>query len=474
MYDAYIAYHARSRPRALALVTPQRRATYAELNADINRYATGFLGLGITPDRGVVSIDSGQTYRRQVMLLALARLGVTSGVTRDACADLRISDRPGEAGPGVMRLARDWIARIEAAPATDIASAPRDPAGIARVLLSSGATEVPRRVPISWERMDASSLNAITAYASGRLGLWVLRTGIDSGLGNSLSVLAWTVGAAVAFEFQTPGIPMLMERNPTGLLGLTPIQLKDLLGVLPPGFELKPGWRLIVTGAALTPVIAREARLRITPDIQINYGTTEAGGATVGPADRLETIPGFAGWPVPGAEVQVVDPEGRPVPDGEQGEIRVRSNRVMGPYLDDPEASAAVFRDGFFHPGDLGRRLPDGAIVIDGRIDDRMNIGGIKVLPNVLEHALMEHPGVRDAAAFALPDAQGADECWMAVSPVGDVTRESLMRHLGRSGILLPTVRFAWSETIPRNEMGRIDRAALRAQTLAALKKGEA
>ncbi len=473
MYDAYVAYHARVRPRGLALITPHKRATYAEFNADVNRYAAGLLALGVGPARGIVSVESNHTYRRHVLLMALARLGVGTGVTRDPRSDLRISDRPGESSAVLLRLSRDWIAQVEAAAAHEVPSAVRDPDGIARVLLSSGTTRIPRRVPLSWRRMEASSLNAIAAYASGRLGVWAIRTGIDSGLGNSLSVLCWTVGGALAADHPSASAPGLLERHPVGLLGMTPVQLRELLNQLPVGFELKPQWRVVVTGASLPASLAREARMRLSPDIQINYGTTEAGRATVGPAERLDTTPGSVGWPVPGAVVEVVTAEGQRAPDGEQGEVRIRSDRVMGPYIDDPEASAAVFRDGWFYPGDLGRRLPDGSFVIDGRTDERMNFGGVKVLPNLLENALLEHPEVRDAAAFSAPDAEGVEHCWMAVSPAGEVTRESLMRRLRQSGIQLPSIRFAWSETIPRSDMGKIDRNALRAQTLAALKLGK-
>jgi non-ribosomal peptide synthetase component E (peptide arylation enzyme) len=98
----------------------------------------------------------------------------------------------------------------------------------------------------------------------------------------------------------------------------------------------------------------------------------------------------------------------------------------------------------------------------------------VKVLPDALENALIEHPQVTDAAAFAMPDAAGADECWMAVVAEGEVTRESLLALLKKSGVRLPPIRFAWTEAIPRSEMGKIDRAALRAQTAAALSKTDA
>jgi acyl-CoA synthetase (AMP-forming)/AMP-acid ligase II len=471
MFDAYLAFLAKTRPRALALLTPRRRATYAEFNADVNRYAAGFAALGVTPDRGVVAIHGSTTYRHYAMLMALARLGVASTAVADARADLWLSDRPNAKGANLQLLDATWIADVEAAEPNEAPSVPRDPDGLARVVLSSGTTGEAKRVPQSWRRMELNALSTLNAYAGGRLGVWAIRTGIDSSLGYNMATLAWSVGAAVAADYAPQDLPLLLERQPTGLLGLTPMHLRDLLRRLPAGFEPKPDWRIVVTGALLPAPISREARRRITPDIYVNYASTEAGRAVVGPARLLEEIPGAVGWTVPGVTLELVDAEGAPAPDGEQGEVRIRSDRSAGRYLDDPEASARAFRDGWFYPGDLARRMSDGLIVIDGRVDERMNLGGRKFLPNLLESALLEHPQVRDAAAFSIPGPEGVEQCWMAVVTNGEVSRDALIQRLSGIGERLPSIRFAWAEEIPRNEMGKIDRRALKAQTLAALER---
>ena len=469
MFDADLAFQARLRPRALALVTPGRQATYGQFDADVNRFAAGLRDLGVGPARGIVAIEAASNHHHHVLLVALARLGVATTSLDDTAADLVISQAPGEAGERMLRLSAEWTARVEAAEPVVVPSAPRDPDALARIMLSSGTTRLARRVPLTWGRLQANALNGVVAYGAGRLGAWVIRTSVDSGQGYMLATLAWSTGAAVVTDFTTPDLPTLFERLRPSLCGLTPIQLRELLEILPPGFEPLPGLRLLVTGGLLAPAVALDARMRLTPDVMIVYGATESGRSTVGPAALVETHPGAVGYPVPGVEIEFVDPNGRPVAEGELGEVRIKSDRGAQGYLGDPEASAAAFRDGFFYPGDLGRRLPDGGLVIEGRIDDRMNIGGIKLLPNVVEDAAMDHPGVRDAAAFALPDAAGQDQCWLAVVLADGVTRESLVAHLERSGDRLPTLRFAWAEAIPRNAMGKIERAALREQVLAAL-----
>lgn len=100
-----------------------------------------------------------------------------------------------------------------------------------------------------------------------------------------------------------------------------------------------------------------------------------------------------------------------------------------------------------------------------------MNIGGVKLLPAAIEAALLEHPQVTDCAAFSVPDAEFGEACWVAIVSDGEMPREALTARLQAAGLRVPA-RFAWTEVIPRNEMGKVDRDALRRQTSAALARG--
>ena len=110
-------------------------------------------------------------------------------------------------------------------------------------------------------------------------------------------------------------------------------------------------------------------------------------------------------------------------------------------------------------------------LMVDGRMDDRMDLGGVKFLPDLLEEVALAWPGVRDAAAYAAPDAQGMDGCWLAVVAEDGLDRQGLADHIAARPAL-PTPRFAWTEAIPRNAMGKIERRRLREETMAALRIG--
>lgn len=468
MFDGYIRDHASWTPRARAVITTSQQATYAQLDADVDRFGAALAARGVGPASGIVSVRVGGSYLVLVVTAALARLGVASSPGYDDAADLRITDTDdsGGEGPAILRLSRDEITAIHAAEPLPLPRLELAPGGMGRVMLSSGTTRRPRRVAIGWGRLDALNHTILRSYAAGRKGTWLPLTGIDSLMGFAFMCGAWSVGATITNPIPVDELPGWLEVLDPGLIGLTPIQLRQVLERLPADFQAMPAWRVVTGGAILPRALARETRLRLTPDIVINYGATEASVNALG-FSGLDDEPGLVGVTPTGATLEIVDPEGRPLPDGQSGEIRIRGSRVGAGYIDDLESTAERFKDGWFHPGDIGRRRPDGRLVIEGRLDDRMNLGGLKFMPQVLEERALDCPGVLDAAAFAVPDPAGLEQCWLAISTVPGFDRDSLAAHLEQYPDL-PLRRFAWVEALPRNAMGKVDREKLRDAVLAA------
>ncbi|WP_293677374.1 class I adenylate-forming enzyme family protein [uncultured Phenylobacterium sp.] len=470
MFDAYIRDHASWNPRAPAVLLPRREVSYAELDADVDRLGGWLAAQGLTPGVGAVSVAVADAYEQYVATAALSRLAIASAPAADDGADLRLVDHPPAepGGPPRLEISRDWRA---AEPRRLPALLP-DPDALGRVMLSSGTTRTARRVALSWRRLDLGNYATLHQYCAGKLGAWTPLTGIDSMMGWALVTGAWSVGACAVNGWSMDDIPRRLESLPSGVIGLTPTLLRTLLAALPPGFRPQPGWRIVCGGALLPLAVAREARLRLTPDIRLIYGATEIGTIALGFAAGLEDAPDQIGIVPSGITVEFIGDDGRPVPDGEAGEIRVRGPRIVPGYIGDPQATAERFRDGWFHTGDLGRRLADGRVALAGRVDDRMIVDGMKFMPSVLEDAAMACPGVRDAAAFAVPDIAGLDQCWLAVSAEPGFDRDSLAPHLARYPGL-PAYRFAWIGEIPRNAMGKVERTKLRAAVLAVTGQGQ-
>lgn len=468
MFDGYIRDHARWTPRAPAVITAARARSYAELDADVDRCAAALADLGLAPD-AVVSIAVVDAYLHLLLIAALARLGIASSPSSDPGCDVRLADREPDTadGPATLVLDRVWTSAMFAAQPRPIAPRHLDPLAVGRVMLSSGTTGPPKRVGYTWRRIEHGNHLSLRSYCAGQVGAHVPLMGTDAMMGLTMAMCAWAVGASVTENFAPEDLPSRLEALPPGLVAMTPVQLQRLLAALPAGFQPRPGWRLVVGGSVLPPGVAREARLRITPDVRTIFGSTEGGNGGLGFAAGLDDAPGQVGITPSGALVAIVDDDDRPVPEGHSGQVLIRGQRVIQGYLGDPEAAAERFTGGWFRTRDIGHRLPDGRLVLEGRLDDRMNLGGIKFMPGLLESAALACEGVVDCAAFAVPDGDGLENCWLAVHAEAGFDRDLLARHLATFNGLPPS-RFAWIDEIPRNAMGKVERALLRDAVLSA------
>lgn len=471
MFDAYVTFQAGVRPHAPAIVTPSRIATYAELDADVNRMAAGLRTLGITPDRGAVSLSLSGPYLKHLAFLALARLGVTSSPAGDPAADVTLTDVAGVAGAGQIQLSPNWLQNTLRAEPHRVEPVRGLPDTVVRIMLSSGTTRNPRRVAKTWRSMESSAHTGVMTHLSVKSGRWVAFTGLDTMLGQNMALVAWATGATLVTGMDIPMLVRDLNALQPSIIGLTPVQLGGLMATLPDRSVFQSQLRLVVSGSVLPPGLARDARLRLAPELWMSYGATESGTIAMVDGAALESHPGVVGYAMPGVRVDVVDPDGVPLPEGTQGEIRVISERIAQGYIDNPEETATTFRHGGFYPGDIGRKLAGGLIVVDGRKDERMTVDGLKFLPNRVEALALELPGVRDAAAFAVPDGAGIDHCWLAVVHEVGLDRAGLATKMAEPSHQLPPINFAWTEEIPRNPRGKIDRNALRESTLAALGK---
>ena len=203
------------------------------------------------------------------------------------------------------------------------------------------------------------------------------------------------------------------------------------------------------------------------------FGMTETGGfATMlrwrdhldrGPVSaRLRS----AGQPAPGVELRVLLADGSVAPADTLGEIVVRSDTLMSGYLNQPEATAAVLRDGWMHTGDAGTIDADGYLYVADRIKDMIVSGGENVYSIEVERVLFMHPAVREAAVIGVPSAQWG-EAVHAVVVLRDgaaATAAELIdfcrQHIG--GYKCPrSVEFR-SDALPVTPVGKVRKNLLR------------
>ena len=167
-------------------------------------------------------------------------------------------------------------------------------------------------------------------------------------------------------------------------------------------------------------------------EITIGYGLTEASPIITQTSvdDPIEVRVGTVGRPIPGAEVSLLHPViGEPVPEGETGELCVRSHGVMAGYYKAPEATARVIDShGRLHSGDLAVRRPDGNYRIVGRSKELIIRGGENIYPPEIEEYLCHHPDVAEVAVVGLPDRVYGEvvSAWVVPKPGAMITPEDL------------------------------------------------
>ena len=167
--------------------------------------------------------------------------------------------------------------------------------------------------------------------------------------------------------------------------------------------------------------------------------------------------------PLPEIEIRI-ETDGHGVPTGTPGEIVVRGATVMRGYLDDPDATARVLRDGWLHTGDVGYLDAAGGLHVLDRRDDLVVSGGENVYPAEVEAVLLEHPAVEDAGVAGVDDTDlGARVvAWIVVAPGMVVDAEDLRRHCRArlAGFKQPR-EFRFVATLPRNAAGKLQRRRL-------------
>jgi malonyl-CoA/methylmalonyl-CoA synthetase len=277
-------------------------------------------------------------------------------------------------------------------------------------------------------------------------------------------------GAAIILQPKFDPAAVLAEMGRATVLMGVPTFYTRLLAH--PGLtrEVAAGMRLFISGSAPLLVQTHEAwQARTGRAILERYGMTETGMNASNPCDG-ERRAGTVGPPLPGVGLRVVDAAGGlPLGRDEVGIVEVRGPNVFAGYWRDPAKTQEAFRtDGWFITGDLGCLDEDGYLTIVGRGKDLVISGGLNVYPKEVEEAIDVLPGVIESAVIGLPHPD-LGEAVTAVVAVGDdapkVTDSEIFAALSsRLAAFKRPKRVVFVPELPRNAMGKVQKAALRAR----------
>ncbi|PTX58282.1 acetyl-CoA synthetase [Melghirimyces profundicolus] len=415
-----------------------RAVTYTELKADSDRVAGGLLSAGLEKgDRVMILLP--RTPEAYVAYLGALKAGLTvvpgsemlqpgdiSYRIRHADAkavifDHSLRERVEKAVLDCPSLQMGWVTGEQTDRWLSFFSLGDEGSGeklpktrsddVAFISYTSGTTGGPKGVVHhhSWaiphqavagrEWLDIREGDTVWATAGPGWAKWVWSPFIST-LGNGATALVFQG------RFDAHRYLALMEKYRVNVLCCTPTEYRMMAKVDNLGEYRLEGLRSAVSaGEPLNREVIDTFRRHFGVDVRDGYGQTE-NTLLVATLKGMEVKPGSMGKPTPGNRVELIGEEGRPVADGEVGDIAVHKEApaLFKGYFRDPEKTRYAYRGDWYLTGDQARRDKDGYFWFEGRSDDIIISSGYTIGPFEVEDALVKHPAVQECAVVASPD----------------------------------------------------------------------
>jgi benzoate-CoA ligase family protein len=462
---------AEGRGEKTAVIDEDRRYTYAEIAALVNRAGNALRRAGVGPgDRVLIILQDSPEF--VATYFGAMKIGAVAVPTSTA---LRAGD--------YTYLIEDSQAKVvvsEASPLDTVHESPEMECAATSVddtafwLWTSGSTGPPKAAV----HRHADWITACEGFAHGVLGICADDTTFSSaklfhafGLGNGL-MFPFYAGATTVLYPGKPQARAILERahecRPT-LFFSVPTHFAAMLQATDSGnpYDLS-SVRLGISAAEPLPAeIVRRWRGRFGFDVLDGIGSTEVLHIYI--SNRPGCVrPGSTGLPVPGYQVRITDENGRELPSGETGDLWVRGDSNARCYWNRPRLTAERMLNGWFFSGDKYRADADGYYWYAGRSDDMFRVSGEWVSPIEVESALIEHPAVLEAAVVARLGEDGLPmPCAFVTLKDPGCGCEGLAGELreflrGRLAGYKRPRRIEFLEELPKTATGKVQRYKLR------------
>ncbi|MEU9144178.1 amino acid adenylation domain-containing protein [Streptomyces sp. NPDC048349] len=495
-----IGRQAAATPDAVAVSARGRSLTYRELDEEANRLAHHLVSLGAGPGR-TVGLSAGRGIELVTGLLGIMKSGAAyvpldpaypaerlAFMLRDSGAGILVADGSGPSGAApegvtVVDLHGDRAAlAVRPASAPEVAVSGED---LAYVIYTSGSTGRPKGVAVEHRSVLNLLENTRPAYGFGEHDVW------SAFHSYAFDVSVWEMWGCLSsggrlvlvdpdWARQPEAAWALLREEGVTVLCQTPSMFRALVeSAAAAGSPGLPDLRwVILAGEALEPKHLNTwfDRFGGGPARLVNmYGPTEATvyvtRQEITARDVADGGPMPVGRPLPGYQVLLLDPAGRPVPVGVTGELYIAGAGLARGYLGRPELTGERFPahpfggpgERAYRSGDLARWRADGALVYLGRADGQVKIRGFRIETGEIEAALVTHPRIADAAVTAHADDDRTFLVGHVVAPGwSDPDPAELRAHLLAllPEFMVPAV-FLPLDELPLTPSGKVDRGAL-------------
>jgi len=372
------------------------------------------------------------------------------------------------ATPGLLDVDADRLDLPDAPPRR---STSRDPSRPAMLMYTSGTTGLPKGVLLSHANMLHTGRTVALHHGLSARDRVLSSLPLYHINGQCIATVGTLcAGGSIVMPRRfsvSQWWPTVARWRPTWL-NLVPTIVAYLLNAPDPTPDEREALRGIrfarSASAPLPPEQQRAFEARFGVPIVEAMGLTESASiAFCNPIERARQKLGSPGLPF-GVEARVVDPRGRPLADGERGEIQIRGPSVTIGYHKAPDLTSAALRDGWLATGDLGYRDADGFYFITGRLKELIIKGGENIAPREIDEALLKHPAVLEAAAVGVPDGAYGQEILACIVVKADrtLTREEVEAHCLRELGRFKSPRYVrFVDVLPKGPSGKVQRMKL-------------
>jgi acyl-coenzyme A synthetase/AMP-(fatty) acid ligase len=461
-----VYYWARTTPRHPAIIRPEGIVTYGALAQSVE-IAAANLSRAIPDREKPVAIAIANPVAMVVACLALIRAGFKIAPVHEILfehlakigADTLVHERNGptlDRGTNIL-FSDSWISTTPNAALGRVAPRRHMDGDVYAIFFTSGTTGKPKPVEKTQQAWAQRILHSNNILSSSYERALVVPS-LSSAYGHNRAMEVLHVGKTVCFApFGSASLALIntydvdvIVASPQQALALADIQEKVTRYPLSSLKTLKLGGS----------VIAREGIERLKQhlcrNIVISYSSTEAEAAAMAPHDAIAHIPGAVGYVVPGVEIEIVDHLGAVLAIGSEGFVRLRTPQ----FLKGASANGAA---AWFYPGDLGSLTEDGILCIMGRSGDVVNRGGTKLSSTDFENFLTSCAGVQDAGICTHMGEAGYEEVWAGVVLEPAIDLAAFRQHIEGDAKFGHNIdKLFVVESIPRNELGKIQPALLK------------
>jgi acyl-CoA synthetase (AMP-forming)/AMP-acid ligase II len=459
----------------LGLERGDRVAVYAR---NSNRWVEALFGLA---QFGFVAVTVNYRLTAEEVTYIAANAGARAIICDDSTRANAVAVRDRVAGLDIVispELFENIVAdNLGNPPSGPWAAQPNDPA---MILYTSGTTGFPKGAVYSHRSLLVGMFVHVHAIGSRQTHRVMLPSPLYSAAGIAGIFCAVYVGSRISLiNYDVESACSTIERDRITFTNLVPTTIQMLLASdASKKHDLGSLEVLLYGGSPIPEPLLREAMARFPKcGFRQTFATTETGcaGTVLEPADHRRALEAeterhllrSCGRPQTNVDVAIVDDDWNFLPDGDTGEIAVRTEANMVGYWNDPGSTARVLRDGWLRTGDMARRDADGFVYLVDRKSDMIVSGALNVYPSEVERVLQEHPAVFEVAVIGVPSAKWGEEVKAIVvrRPGADLSADEVIAHCdGRlAGYKKPkSVDFA--DRLPRNLTGKILKKQLRAE----------